>query len=330
MAAASPPRVGWLTETAAPSSSDEEGDLREAGGHQPASRTGSPIVLPLNPHEGRDLPMQNHPSDQSPADATHGKALVLLLLCVVLSVLANVYVADTDLIGRLAHAWPPIALALTAHIVWVVRGRSRWVTAITVALLVLVAAVAGAISYVGLQALATAANMSPLAAAWFPLTVDGLGLAAGIAFAAGSTSRSSTTILSTGDKAEQVLAHQEDLDDQAVVMDQGAESGPPALSAVSAPDREFISQEREAAVTEDSHEVAAEEAWAVDHDIPDVDRQVQLVVQRLREDPDLRAEEVQLFIPGVSSLRTAQRRLQAARQVLQEEDGRTPQLVSIS
>lgn len=251
--------------------------------------------------------MQNHSTDQSSTGATQGKALLLLLLCVVLSVLANVYVANTDVIGRIAHAWPPIALALTAHIVWVVRGRSRWVTAITVALLILVAAVAGAISYVGLQALATAANMSPLAAAWFPLTVDGLGLAAGIAFAAGHPSQPIPATLPATDTAEQIVATQNELDDQAA-----------------ATELETIPQV-ETASLEDSHEAEDDDVWAEANPapsgepVPDPDRQVELVMDMLRADPNLTAAEIQLYVPGVSSLRTAQRRLQSARQALQNE-----------
>lgn len=278
--------------------------------------------------------MQNHPTDQSSTGATQGKALLLLLLCVVLSVLANVYVADTDLIGRIAHAWPPIALALTAHIVWVVRGRSRWVTAITVALLILVAAVAGSISYVGLQALATAANMSPLAAAWFPLTVDGLGLAAGIAFAAGHTSQPTTAALPATDRAEQIVDTQDELDDQAPTT--ALDSDPRhSLPTAAAPELEFTPQVETAGV-EDSHEAHDDDAWAAasharsDEPAPDPDRQIELVMDMLRADPNLRAEEVQLYVPGVSSLRTAQRRLQSARQALQDEAHRSRQLVAVS
>lgn len=275
--------------------------------------------------------MQNPPSDQSLIGATHGKALVLLLLCVVLSVLANVYVADTDLIGRLAHAWPPIALALTAHIVWVVRGRSRWVTAITVALLVLVAAVAGAISYVGLQALAIAANMSPLAAAWFPLTVDGLGLAAGIAFAAGNPSQSTPAALPTAGRAEQIVDVHEDLDDP-VPAAPGSELLEDLLSSTAASELAPTAQAEPVAV-EDLHgpseDAQAANPTPADDSIPDVDRQVNLVMELLRNDPDLRAEDVHLNVPGVSSLRTAQRRLQTARQALQDEVQRSRQLVAV-
>lgn len=275
--------------------------------------------------------MQNHSSDQSPTDAAHGKALLLLLLCVVLSVLANVYVANTDLIGRIAHAWPPIALALTAHIVWVVRGRSRWVTAITVALLVLVAAVAGSISYVGLQALATAANMSPLAAAWFPLTVDGLGLAAGIAFAAGRQAPSATATLTATDSA--------DLQEERTAA--ALDTDPQPLSwPLDAMDPESETAEAETALVEDDTEAvdtrittftaasAAMDAPASVED-PSPDHQVEIVVDMLRNDPDLRAEEVQLYVPGVSSLRTAQRRLQAARQIIEAGAGRPRQLVAV-
>ncbi len=264
--------------------------------------------------------MQNHSTDQSSTGATQGKALLLLLLCVVLSVLANVYVANTDVIGRIAHAWPPIALALTAHVVWVVRGRSRWVTAITVALLILVAAVAGAISYVGLQALATAANMSPLAAAWFPLTVDGLGLAAGIAFAAGHPSQPIPATLPATDTAEQIVATQNELDDQAAATDPRH-----ALPAAAATELETIPQVETASLEEDSHEAEDDDVWAEANPapsgepVPDPDRQVELVMDMLRADPNLTAAEIQLYVPGVSSLRTAQRRLQSARQALQNE-----------
>lgn len=277
--------------------------------------------------------MQNHSTDQSSTGATQGKALLLLLLCVVLSVLANVYVADTDVIGRIAHAWPPIALALTAHIVWVVRGRSRWITAITVALLVLVAAVAGSISYVGLQALATAANMSPLAAAWFPLTVDGLGLAAGIAFAAGQTSPPVPAALHVTDTPEQIVATQNELDDQAATT--ALDSDPRhSLPAAAAPELESTPQVETAGV-EDSQVADDDDAWAAvshatsDEPVPDPDRQVELVMDMLRTDPDLRAEEVQRSVAGVSSLRTAQRRLQSARQALQDEAQRSRQLVAV-
>lgn len=277
-------------------------------------------------------------TDQTKPDSAHGKALALLLLCVALSVAANVLVASgANLIGQFVHAWPPIALALTAHIVWLVRGRSRWVTVVCVALLVLVAGVAGWISYGGLRALAETAQMSAQQAAWFPLTVDGLGLAAGIAFAAGRSTKAvqqATEVAPAAQPVTVVPVVQQVTTEEPQALEPVLEQTPavaPFGLAVEPMPHVMPAQEPEALPTYDQPPTIVPDPRGEDRmtdilpqthlaDDHGPDDQVAAVVELLRVDPDVTGEQIVELVPGVASVRTAQRRLKAAREALAAED----------
>jgi hypothetical protein len=97
------------------------------------------------------------------------------------SVACNILAAEASWVGRGVAAWPPIALLLVVEVLArspLPAGGWRW---LAVGGAGSVAAVAALASFTHMQSVATQVGESPLVAALFPLSVDGLAVVASVA-----------------------------------------------------------------------------------------------------------------------------------------------------
>jgi len=107
--------------------------------------------------------------------------LLVLWAAGVVSVVCNVLAAEPSLGSRFVASWPPIALLLAVDVVakgGLPSGRIRWAIAIGLTATIAPAALA---SYHHMHQVAIDAGESPLVAALFPLSVDGLAVVASVA-----------------------------------------------------------------------------------------------------------------------------------------------------
>jgi len=107
--------------------------------------------------------------------------LLVLWAAGAVSVVCNVLAAEPSLVSRFVASWPPIALLLAVDVVakgGLPSGRIRWAIVIGLAATIAPAALA---SYHHMHQVALDAGESPLVAALFPLSVDGLAVVASVA-----------------------------------------------------------------------------------------------------------------------------------------------------
>ncbi len=98
-----------------------------------------------------------------------GTAGLSLVLGAAVSVAANVISADDQPYARIVAAWPSLALLLAIHMI--MNGRRSW---LTTAALVIIASVAGWVSYWHIHDVVIMAGESAFTAKIMPVTVDAL------------------------------------------------------------------------------------------------------------------------------------------------------------
>lgn len=103
-----------------------------------------------------------------------------LTLGVAASVAANVLHARPNPVSQVIAAWPPLALLLTVELVSRVPVGRRWLGAVRVAATVVIAGIAGWVSYWHMSGVAARYGETASSAYLLPISVDGLIVVASI------------------------------------------------------------------------------------------------------------------------------------------------------